>query len=88
MSVCVHLFTAPWCGACKVVHPMIEDVLKLYKDVTLHVHDVSEGSELATRFGVRSLPHIMIMQENITTSQFIGTVSRADFTHALDEAVR
>lgn len=59
----VLYFGATWCGQCRVAKPKIESVCK-EKGLTLEYIDCMENEELASKYGVRNIPYIIVVDDN------------------------
>ncbi len=57
------VFSAPWCGPCRAMKPIINDVVKEYSSLELKLVDVSEQPALANKYGVRSVPTLMMFKD-------------------------
>lgn len=56
-------FWAPWCGPCRMVVPLVEEVAKERSDIKVVKINVDEEQELAMQFGVMSIPTLVVMEE-------------------------
>ena len=65
-------FWAPWCGPCRMVVPMVEQIAKERPDIKVVKINVDENPELAGRFGVMSIPTLMVMENGQLLSQARG----------------
>jgi thioredoxin 1 len=78
-------FWAEWCGPCKSIAPLLEDVATERQD-TLRVVKVNidESPELARRFGVRSIPTLILFQNGQPQAQKVGSLRRVELDAFLD----
>ena len=80
-------FSAVWCGPCKALAPKLEELSQQYdgrvKFVTL---DVDEARETAMRFGVMSVPTIMLFKDGQKVAQQIGNMPKDKIAEMLDGA--
>ena len=65
-------FWAPWCGPCRMVVPMVEEIAKERPDIKVAKINVDENSELATRFGIMSIPTLVVMENGKIVGQAMG----------------
>ena len=56
-------FWAPWCGPCRAVVPLVEQIAQERPDIKVGKINVDENPELAAQFGVMSIPTLMVMEE-------------------------
>jgi len=77
-SVYMVDFWAAWCGPCRLVAPIVEDLADEYKDKGLKVGklDVDANPQTAVRFGVRSIPTILFFKNGELVDQVVGAVPR------------
>ncbi|MDR2639733.1 MAG: thioredoxin [Helicobacteraceae bacterium] len=84
-GVSVVDFWAPWCGPCRMVAPTIEDLAKLYEGkVVVGKVNVDENQELATRFGVRSIPTILFFKGGEQVDSIVGLQPKQKFEEKLN----
>lgn len=65
-------FWAPWCGPCRMVGPILEDIAQERSDIKVGKVNVDEQPELAGQFGVMSIPALVVMKEGKITNQTVG----------------
>lgn len=65
-------FWAPWCGPCRMVVPIVEEIAKERSDIKVGKINVDEEPELASKFGVMSIPTLVVMENGKISSQAIG----------------
>ena len=65
-------FWAPWCGPCRMVVPIVEEIAKERSDIKVGKINVDEQPELASRFGVMSIPTLVVMKDGKIVSQSAG----------------
>ena len=70
-------FWAPWCGPCRMLMPLIEEIAAERPDIKVGKINVDENPELASAFGVMSIPTLVVMKEGKTVNQAVGGRSKA-----------
>ena len=65
-------FWAPWCGPCRMVGPILEEIAQERADIKVCKVNVDEQPELAGRFGVMSIPTLVVMKNGRITNQAMG----------------
>ncbi|MEF8827025.1 MAG: thioredoxin family protein [Halapricum sp.] len=86
MTVTLMDFHADWCGPCKTQDPIIDDLAEDYPDVEFEKIDVDEQQDIANEYQVRSLPTLIIENEDGVVERFIGVTQADDIEDALQEA--
>lgn len=80
-------FWAPWCGPCKMIGPIIEEMAgEMGDDVKIGKVNVDNNQELAQEYGVRGIPTIMVFKGGEVVSSFVGLRSKEDLVQALNDA--
>ena len=69
-------FFATWCGPCRMVSPIIDEVAEENEDIIVGKVDVDKESELANRFQVYSIPTLVVMKDGKVLSQETGAKSK------------
>ena len=65
-------FWAPWCGPCRMVVPMVEEIAEERPDILVGKINVDEQPELASQFGVMSIPTLVVMEKGQILNQARG----------------
>ena len=65
-------FWAPWCGPCRMVAPILDQIAAQREDVVIGKVNVDEEMELASEFGIVSIPTLVVMKEGTAVNQAIG----------------
>lgn len=73
-------FWAPWCGPCRMVGPVIEEIAQEHGDtVTVGKVNVDENPAIAQKFGIMSIPTIILFKDGQPSKKVVGARSKADF---------
>ena len=70
-------FWAPWCGPCRMVVPLVEEIAKERSDIKVVKINVDEEQELAMQFGVVSIPTLVVMKNGRIVNQVTGARPKA-----------
>lgn len=65
-------FWAPWCGPCRMVGPVLEEIAAERGDIKVGKINVDEQPELAIQFGVMSIPTLVVMKKGQVAAQAVG----------------
>ena len=81
-------FWAPWCGPCKIMLPIIEELSKEYEGKVKFVKmNVDENGDVPGKFNVMSIPTFIIFKKGDAVRSFVGTKSKEDMKKELDAAI-
>lgn len=77
-------FWAPWCGPCRMLTPVIDEVARARPDLKVGKVNIDEQPELAVQFGVQSIPTLIAFKDGVKTKESIGFVPREMVESLLD----
>ena len=78
-------FWAVWCGPCKAITPILEEVADEYKGkIKVGKVDVDQNQKIAMKYGVRSIPTLLLMKDGEVINQLVGAVPKSNITDILD----
>ncbi len=78
-------FWAEWCAPCKVIAPILEELAQEYQGrLTVAKVNVDEHPSLAARYGIRSIPTLLIFRDGQVAEQIVGAVPKAQLRKRLD----
>lgn len=83
-------FWAEWCGPCKIMHPIIDEIDKEYGDrIIVEKLDVDDAKnqEIVQKYQVMAMPTYFIEKDGKVTQQFVGAQSKSTLTESLDKAL-
>ena len=81
-------FWAPWCGPCRMVAPVVEEVAELYKEQLKVVKvNTDENPTIANNYGVRSIPTLMVFKEGDKKDMLVGAVPRTTLATTVEKYI-
>lgn len=81
----VKKFEASWCGPCRALKPIFENVASKFNDVNFSFIDVDQNYELASKYAVRSVPTVVIEKDGKEVQRFAGVQSEMAYVNAINE---
>jgi len=83
----IYVFSAQWCGPCKILHKNVIDKLHSNEDNNFEIKeidiDAAENQELVEQYGIRSVPTMIFFKDDTEIHRVIGNVSMKDMTALL-----
>lgn len=76
-------FWAEWCGPCKMQLPILEEIAQEMTDVKVCKVNVDESNRLAVKYGIRSIPTMIVFKNGEKVNQFIGLKQKSELTSQL-----
>jgi len=83
--ITVKKFYATWCGPCKMLTPVMEQIRTEYNQIDMLAIDVDENYEVAASYGVKSVPTVIIEKNGVEVLRLTGVHSKMTYTNAINE---
>ncbi len=81
-------FWAPWCGPCKMLAPILEDLAPQYAGKVKFVKlDVDQNPTMPPKFGVRGIPTLILFHQGQVKGTHVGLLNKADLTKFIDSHI-
>ncbi|MBS5165060.1 MAG: thioredoxin [Butyricicoccus sp.] len=77
-------FWAPWCGPCRMVVPIVEEIAEEHPEIKVVKINVQDEQELAAQFQVSSIPTLMVVKNGKITNHAVGARPKAQILAMLD----
>lgn len=87
-NVVVKKFYGVWCGPCRALTPVMNEIKGNYSNVKFEEYDIDEYSDITEEYGVRSVPTVIIVKDGIEVNRFTGLSSKMAYVNAINEAVK
>jgi thioredoxin 1 len=80
-------FWAPWCGPCRIVAPHLEELNAERDDLTVVKLNVDENPETAAKYGIMSIPTLILFRNGAVAKQVVGALPKARLQQELEPAL-
>jgi len=81
-------FWAPWCGPCRLVAPVVDEIAQEYSDSFKVVKiNTDDNPGIASKYGIRSIPSLMIFKNGIRVDMVIGAIPKSTLAATLNKYV-
>ena len=81
-------FWAPWCGPCRMIAPVIEELAEEFEGkANICKVNTDEEQDLAVKYGIRSIPTILFMKDGEVVDQMVGASSKQAFTDKINSLI-
>lgn len=77
-------FWAPWCGPCRIVAPVLEDIARdMAKSITIYKVNVDNNGDLAMKYGISGIPTLILFKDGEIVSQNVGVIPKAGIVNLI-----
>jgi thioredoxin 1 len=79
-------FWAPWCGPCRMVAPVVEEIAQQYEGKVKVVKlNTDENPQIASQYGIRSIPTLMVFNDGQKQEMVVGAVPKTTLSNTLEK---
>ena len=79
-------YWAEWCGPCKMIAPILDEVSAAYRDkLQIAKMNVDENQQIPAKFGIRGIPTLMLFKDGQLAATKVGAMSKAQLTAFIDQ---
>lgn len=81
-------FWAEWCGPCKMIMPILEEIAEPYQDkVKIVKINIDENTETPPKFGIRGIPTLMIFKNGSLEATKVGALTKSQLAEFIDNSI-
>ena len=80
-------FWAPWCGPCRVVHPILEEIAAEREELTVYSLNVDDNQQTAGRYEVLSIPTMILFKDGAEAKRVVGALPKRRLEAELEPAL-
>ncbi len=81
-------FWATWCGPCKMIAPLIDELAREYQGrIKIGKLNVDENSQIATRYGIMSIPTLIFFKKGKVLEQVVGALNKTELKRKIEESI-
>lgn len=81
-------FWAPWCGPCKMIAPVVEELAKEYAGkIACYKVNTDDCPNIATKYGIRSIPTVLFFKKGEKKESVIGAVPKTTLSNSIDKYI-
>lgn len=78
-------FWAPWCGPCKMVSPIIDELAQAYDGkVLIGKCDVDDNNDVAMEFGIRNIPTVLFFKDGVQVDKQVGSAPKPTYVNKIE----
>jgi thioredoxin 1 len=86
--VTVKKFSATWCGPCRALAPVINEIKGQFSNVKFEEYDVDVEVDEVMKYGVTSVPTVIIEKNGVLMERFTGLSSKVAYVNAINESLK
>ncbi len=87
-NISVVDFNATWCGPCKMLGPVLEDISGEYEGkVNFYGVDVDDNQDLAAKYGIQSIPALIVFKNGVEAGRQVGFVPKPALKNFIDNSI-
>jgi len=86
--VTLKKFSAAWCGPCRALAPIINEVKGQFSNVVFEEYDIDTAFDEATKYGIRSVPTIIVEKDGVEVDRFAGMQAKLTYVNSLNEHLK
>ena len=79
---------ADWCGPCRVLSPMFEQISKEVKGIKFYKLDVDENPEISSEYSIMSIPNILFLKDGKEVDRMIGLTSKEELKSKIEKTLK
>ena len=83
----VKKFSATWCGPCRALTPVMNEIKGQFSGVKFEEYDIDNFPQVAEQYRVSSVPTVIIEKDGVVVERFQGLTSKMAYTNAINEAI-
>ena len=81
-------YWAEWCGPCKMIAPILDEVSQSYKDkLQIAKMNVDENRDIPAKFGIRGIPTLILFKNGVAAAQKVGAMAKGQLTAFIDSNI-
>ncbi len=81
-------FWAEWCGPCKMIAPILEEIAKTYDGkIVIAKMDVDANQAVPAKFGIRGIPTLILFKNGVAAAQKVGAMAKGQLTSFIDSNI-
>lgn len=80
-------FYADWCGPCKMVSPIVDEIAEERGDIKVCKVNVDDSPELAASFGIQSIPALVVLRDGKVAAATVGAAPKSELNALIDKAM-